>query len=49
MRERLNGILAANTGQDEERIEQDTDRDYIMTAEQAKDYGLIDEVISKRA
>lgn len=49
MRERLNQILAANTGQDVERIEQDTDRDYIMTAEQAKDYGLIDEVISKRA
>ncbi len=49
MRERLNEILAANTGQDQERIEQDTDRDYIMTSEQAKDYGLIDEVISKRA
>jgi len=49
MRERLNEILAANTGQDQERIEQDTDRDYIMTAEQAKDYGIIDEVISKRA
>ena len=49
MRDRLNQILAANTGQDVERIEQDTDRDYIMTAEQAKGYGLIDEVISKRA
>lgn len=49
MRERLNEILADNTGQDQERIEQDTDRDYIMTAEQAKDYGIIDEVISKRA
>ncbi len=49
MRERLNQILAANTGQDVERIEQDTDRDYIMTAAQAKDYGLIDEVITKRA
>jgi len=49
MRERLNEILAANTGQDQERIEQDTDRDYIMTAKQAKDYGIIDEVISKRA
>jgi len=49
MRDRLNEILAANTGQKVERIEQDTDRDYIMTAKQAKDYGLIDEVISKRA
>ncbi len=49
MRERLNGILAENTGQDLERIETDTDRDYIMTAEQSKEYGLIDEVITKRA
>jgi len=49
MRERLNGILAENTGQDLERIEQDTDRDYIMTADAAKEYGLIDEVITKRA
>ena len=49
MRERLNEILAENTGQDLERIDQDTDRDYIMTAEQSKDYGLIDEVITKRA
>ena len=49
MRERLNGILAENTGQDLERIEQDTDRDYIMTAEQSREYGLIDEVITKRA
>ena len=49
MRERLNGILADNTGQDLERIEQDTDRDYIMTAGAAKEYGLIDEVITKRA
>jgi len=49
MRERLNGILAENTGQSLERIEEDTDRDYIMTADQSKDYGLIDEVIRKRA
>jgi ATP-dependent Clp protease protease subunit len=49
MRDRLNEILAENTGQDLERIEQDTDRDYIMTSEQSKDYGLIDEVITKRA
>lgn len=49
MRERLNGILAENTGQSLERIEQDTDRDYIMTADQSKEYGLLDEVITKRA
>ena len=49
MRERLNGILSENTGQDMERIENDTDRDYIMTADQAMEYGLLDEVISKRA
>ena len=49
VREVLNEILAKNTGQDVERIEQDTDRDYIMTAAQSRDYGLIDEVITKRA
>ena len=48
MRERLNQILAENTGQDPERIERDTDRDYIMTSDQAQKYGLIDEVIFKR-
>ena len=48
MRERLNQILAENTGQDAERIERDTDRDYIMTSDQAQKYGLIDEVITKR-
>lgn len=44
-RERLNRILAENTGKAVEIIAQDTDRDYIMTAEEAKEYGLIDEVI----
>jgi len=48
MREILNGILVENTGQPFERISKDTDRDYILTAEQAKGYGLIDHVISKR-
>jgi ATP-dependent Clp protease protease subunit len=48
MRERLNRILVEHTGQPTERIQEDTERDYIMTAEQAKDYGIIDEVIRKR-
>lgn len=48
MRELLNGILVDNTGQDMERIGRDTDRDYIMTAAQSREYGLIDHVISKR-
>jgi ATP-dependent Clp protease protease subunit len=45
----LNKILARHTGQPLERIEKDVERDYIMTADQAKEYGIIDEVISKRA
>ncbi len=49
MRERLNEILATHTGQSLERIEEDTDRDYIMGAEQAKEYGIIDDVLLKRA
>jgi ATP-dependent Clp protease protease subunit len=49
IRETLNRILTENSGQTMERIEDDTDRDYIMTAPRAKEYGLIDEVISKRA
>jgi ATP-dependent Clp protease protease subunit len=44
----LNKILAQHTGQTLERIEKDVERDYIMTADQAKEYGIIDEVISKR-
>jgi len=48
MREAMNEIMAENTGQPLERIAQDTDRDYIMTAEQSKEYGIIDEVIRKR-
>jgi ATP-dependent Clp protease protease subunit len=45
----LNKILAHHTTQTLERIEKDVERDYIMTAAQAKEYGIIDEVISKRA
>ena len=48
MRENLNGILVHHTGQTIERIQQDTERDHIMTAEQAKEYGIIDDVIRKR-
>ncbi|HEX7486095.1 MAG TPA: ATP-dependent Clp endopeptidase proteolytic subunit ClpP [Vicinamibacterales bacterium] len=49
MRERLNEILTHHTGQTIERIREDTERDYIMSAEQGKEYGIIDEVIRKRA
>jgi ATP-dependent Clp protease protease subunit len=48
MRESLNRILVETTGQSLERIAADTDRDYIMTAEQSREYGLIDEVIAER-
>jgi ATP-dependent Clp protease, protease subunit len=44
----LEGILAAHTGQTKEKVHTDTDRDYIMTAAEAKTYGIIDEVISTR-
>ena len=48
MKERLNRILVKHTGQTMEKIEKDTDRDYYMTAEEAKTYGLIDEVIKSK-
>jgi ATP-dependent Clp protease protease subunit len=48
MRERLNEILAECTGQELERIQKDTDRDFIMGASQASEYGLIDQVIVER-
>lgn len=48
MREKLNQILSERTGQPLERIERDTDRDHFMTAEEAKAYGIIDEVILPR-
>ena len=47
-KEKLNRILAENTGQPYEKIVQDTERDNYMTAEQAKAYGLIDAVVEKR-
>ena len=48
-RKRLNEMLAANTGRPLEDIERDRERDNFMTAEEAKDYGLIDEIVTKRA
>ena len=47
-REQLNKILAENTGQPLDRIENDTERDYYLSAAEAKDYGLVDQVIAKR-
>jgi len=49
MREMLNEIMAKHTGQSLQRIQDDTDRDYIMGAGQAKEYGIIDDVLSRRA
>jgi len=48
MRQRLNEILVHHTGQSFDRIQTDTDRDYILSAEQAREYGIIDDVLSKR-
>jgi ATP-dependent Clp protease protease subunit len=48
-RDQLNRILAERTGQSLEKIERDTERDYYLSAEESKEYGLIDQVISKRA
>ena len=48
IRERLNDIIKVHTGQTKEKIERDTDRDFIMTAQQSLDYGIIDQVIAKR-
>jgi len=48
MRQELDRILASHTGQTLERVEKDSDRDFFMSPEEAKDYGLIDEVIHSR-
>ncbi len=48
IREKLNQILAHHTGQDVEKVAQDTDRDNFMSANKAKEYGLIDAVLDKR-
>jgi ATP-dependent Clp protease protease subunit len=48
MRDALDEILAHHTGQDVDKVSKDTDRDFIMSATEAKDYGIVDEVISNR-
>ena len=49
VREKLNNILSHHTGQDVEKIQQDTDRDNFLSAEDAVEYGLVDKVLSNRA
>ncbi len=48
LKKRLNGILSLHTGKPVEQVERDADRDYYMTAEEAKTYGLVDEVVKSR-
>ena len=48
LREKLNKILAKNTGKTIRAIEKDTNRDHFMSAQQAKDYGIIDQIVKKR-
>ena len=48
MRNRMNEILASHTGQAVDKIDRDTDRDYILQANDAVTYGLVDQVIAKR-
>jgi ATP-dependent Clp protease protease subunit len=48
-REQMNRILAERTGQPLDKIARDTERDYFLTADEAKDYGLVDQVIAKRS
>jgi ATP-dependent Clp protease protease subunit len=43
----INGLLAQHSGQSMEKVEKDVERDFIMSAAQAKEYGLIDEIITK--
>lgn len=47
IKDRLNAILAYHSGQKKDKVEKDTDRDYYMSAEEAKEYGIIDSVIKK--
>ena len=47
-KDQMNKILAERTGQPLEKIQRDTERDYFMTADEAKDYGIVDQVIAKR-
>ncbi len=49
IKEKLNKILAEHTGQSLEKVEKDTDRDFYLSAQEAKDYGIIDQVIDKES
>jgi ATP-dependent Clp protease protease subunit len=49
MNERLNRIMAAATGQPLDKIDKDTDRDYWLSAEEAKDYGLVSRIVTSQA
>ena len=49
LRERLNKILAAHTGQDVERVAQDTERDFFMSSEDAKAYGIVDDIVKQKS
>lgn len=48
MKKRLNEILAENSGQSFEKVEADTERDYFMSGEEAKSYGIIDEIVDRK-
>jgi ATP-dependent Clp protease protease subunit len=48
LRKLLNEIISKHTGQDIKKIDKDTERDFILTAAEAKSYGIIDEVIEKK-
>ena len=48
MRDLLNNMLADDTGQTGERVSKDTDRDFIMSADEAKEYGVVDEILTNR-
>jgi ATP-dependent Clp protease protease subunit len=48
IKDKINQILAKHTGQKLARVERDTDRDFYLTAEEAKNYGLIDEIIKTK-
>ena len=48
MREQLNVILADHSGQDYEKVAADTDRDFWMLADEAKEYGIVDDILTRR-
>jgi len=49
IKERLNGLMAHHTGQDVDKVTEDTERDNFMSAEESKSYGLVDQVLDKRS